>query len=309
MPVRNLDWYSLNSERAYPVDEGATLLSDAGELLPNDIIVDLHLAIPDDVAKFAFIGSISVTAGAVSLVIMGSGAPAQQSEASEELEEGSPVPLAAISVAKSSLQQGRHYALTAMTPGVGGWIVFGSGATNKKGTSSLYYKGKFTSPAQSCFVPKAVYAYKKLPIPYMARHNEEQTLSGIIRLKGGSDMEIVKETIEIEGDEVEAIVFRLKNKATSGEGRNVFEVYSGPCAARPETGNCDGDPIEQLNAAVPDCCGRLTLNFTGCASITPTEDGHGIVVDCAIGMSDICGTDKLPDSEGNLPNEKDSDCE
>lgn len=309
MAARNLHWYSLNAGRSYPVDEAATLLSDSGELLPSDIIVDCHLTFPETAARYAYIGAVTVSAGAVSVIIMGSDVPVRQATCSSEESEEVGVPLASISMAKTNLVTGRNYPLVAMYPGVGGWIVFGEGVTNKRGDSSLYYKGKFSSVVQSGLNPRAARSYRGLPIPSIAKMGESVLLTGIVLLKGGTDFEIVQETRTIEGDEVNAIIFRLVSKSPGGSDRNVFQVYSGQCLPRPETGNCDGDPIEQINGATPDCCGIITVNFAGCASVKLTTDGHGIVVDCDVGMTDVCaGPDNLPANDGSLPNEREGEC-
>ncbi len=310
MGTRNLDWYALNASRAYPLDEAATLTDDAGNLLPNDVLVDCKLMFPQSAAAYAYLGGLTVTERIVTLTLLGSDVPARQTLCGvDPTDRGLFTPLAAVSLPREQIVVGRHYAVEALLPGVGGWVVFGPGVNNRRGSDDRYYRGRFSGVSQSMLSLRSARSYLDLPVTSLGRLGNGTALTGLVRLKAGSDLEIVAETAVIDGETRDVIVFRLKSTTPVGGGRNVFELYRGPCDPRPESGTCLGPVIEQINAAVPDCCGQIAINFLGCARLTPTADGHGLVIDCGVGLSDVCvGPDELPDQYGRLPNERPSEC-
>ncbi len=57
-----------------------------------------------------------------------------------------------------------------------------------------------------------------------------------------------------------ALVFRLTQ---SFANRNILDDYSGLCAKRPESGNCEKTPIERINTVGPSCAGNLNIEFRG----------------------------------------------
>src|SRR5690606_38579741 len=143
------------------------------------------------------------------------------------------------------------------------------------------YQGRFSSPEQSLILAGLALAYEPPSIPYVGKLGLAAQLSGLVRLAGGNDIEIVRECREIPAypagpalscDELvtarrEVIVFRLADKQTSG--RNVLDHYRGPCSNRPESRNCgDPEPIEFIGAVAPDCCGNITIDLLGCAILS-----------------------------------------
>lgn len=102
-------------------------------------------------------------------------------------------------------------------------------------------------------------------------------MTGLVTLKEGPDIEIVKECWEIpvraayencedlNTQSREVIVIRLKN-SLGDDSRNVFDIYKGPCGGRPETRSCGNpEPLEFISGVAPDCCGRITIELRGCA--------------------------------------------
>lgn len=329
MAIRNQNWYDLNESRPYPVADSATCLSDAGERLPNDLIADLHLMFPGSLGDYAFLGAVTSSPTLIAVTILAATGPSSA---------GDFLPLATISLAKPITPR-RSYALEAQYPGVGGWIVFGEGTLDSE------YWGKFSTPAQTLLLPSTAKPYRELPVPDMAVLGGASPLTGLIRLTGGADLEIVKECREIPGypptadyqcDALQTqlrdvIVIRLKSERPFGAGAgardfNVFEKYIGPCGKRPESNNCgDPPPIESLGGVLPDCCGNITLNFTGCAivseireealvddlgDIVQIDTACGFILDCSLGLTEACVTpDRLPAPDGTLPNEYSDLCE
>jgi len=293
MAIRNQSWYNLNSSRDYPLDETASAISNEEERLPSDIVVDIRIRWPDLVGTYAFLGSVAVTPGAVTVTVL----------ASLDLSNASNAytPIAVISVPLDTLQPGKQYALASMYPGAFGYIVFGSG-------TSEAWSSNFSSPAQSLLTPRSARPYASLPVPSMGRLYDETPLTGVINLAADSPLEIVAAEREIGGISRDAIVIRLTEETANildADTQSSFETFAGKCGKRPESKNCGNPiPIETINAVGPDCDGIICIEFKGCAVVGKNTDDCAIVLDCGIGLSDTCTPPALPDIEGILPSEK-----
>lgn len=325
MATRNPGWHNHNSTRDYPFDGSASLLDNAGTRLPSDILAGLKLMVPEDIGRYVYVGGITVTANVCTVVLL----------AAQDLDGTGALAIASLTVTQPATRY-ISYEVSPMTPGVLGWLTLGPGITNQVG-----YSGRFTSPRQSLLAPRAARWYKRPPLTGAGKLGNP-ALTGLVSLIGGTDIEIVKACREVPGaavpenhpqycgdDELgtqvrDVIVFRLKDKSID-QDQNVFDIYKGQCGKRPESRNCgDPDPIEFLGPVQPDCCGNITLVFSGCADISKiveeatvdemgdviaTEEACGIVVDCGLGLSEACITkDRLPDEDGRLPNEYEDLC-
>jgi hypothetical protein len=299
MPIRNVHWYSINEGRSYPVADSATAISDQGDRLPGNIIADMNLRYPDTMGLYPFLSSVSVTDNLVSLTI--------QASTSIVAVSGF-APVAVLTVPKPVVE-GRHYKVEAQVPGVGGWVVFGSGVVDKN------YSGRFSGPPQSYLTPHAVRAYRPLPVSSIAKLHLNDVLTGIVNLDGVAPVEVVKETREIAGSERDVIVIRLVQPGGPTEGfivgqeTSVFEAFAGSCGKRPESQTCgDPAPIEFVNAVRPDCNGNLTVEFKGCATIAQVLETCGVVVDCHLNLDDACVPGTLPGADGKLRTEYIDQC-
>lgn len=308
MTVRNLDWYSLNEQRSYPFDDTATLVDDEGVRLLHHYVVDLNIRFPKSVGGVALgdrahISSLTVSPKVVTVII--------HSSTGERL--------ASVSVSRPA-DQGRHYSLEPALPGVGGWIVFGSGLDELNTTTV-----SFTNSYQGLLAAKVARPYTPLPVTGVGKINTQTSLNGIVRLEGGTDIEIIKSPRVILGkSRPNTIVFRLADDGLETGDVSIFQKYAGPCGLRPESRNCEnGEPIEFINTVAPDCCGTIFLEFRGCADVisvqqdalnpmTPSTGVNecGVIIDCSTGLSTSCvSTDRLPDKTGKLPNEYDDNCD
>ena len=295
MSVRNPAWYTLNSTRPYPVDEAAKLTDDNGKQLPHHIITDLELRFPSTAGRFACLGGVTVTERLVTVTILSSDSPVVPPEASDSF-----TPLAAITLPKPIIV-GKPYALDAQYPGVGGWIVFGPGVLEN-------YSGRFSTVSQAMLVPRAARMGRELPVTGIGKLYDNSALTGIVRLRAGSDMSIVKASRLLDGEERDAIVFSLVNTAVDAT-RNVSDLYKGQCGARPETRNCGTpEPIENINGVQPDCCGVITLQLQGCLDVAVSSDRTAAVLDCSAGLIDVCAPPVLPNAAGDIPNVPGDEC-
>ncbi len=290
MTLRNRHWYVENSSRQYPIDERATGRDDADVWAPSNIIVDLQLRFPRSAGDFAFLGSITVTERLVAITI----------QAASSID-GTPtfVPLA-VYTGQLPLETGIHYALEAQYPGAGGWIVFGDGLDQT-------YRGRFSTPRQSLLARRAARAYSSPPVTSLGKLHNAVELTGLVQLRALDPLELVKEERDIDGVLRDVAVLRLV-QPTGAE--NVFSQFAGPCHGRPESDSCgDPAPIEQIGNVQPDCDGKITIQFGGCAEIAALADGCGVVVDCALALDEACTAEaRLPDDDGNLPNQYTDHC-
>ena len=288
MSIRNPNWYDANEQRSWPLDELATHASTTGDRIPYDLLIDMNLQFPTTMGTYAYIGSITVGPRLVTMTIIS--------------DMG--VTLAVVNIPEAD--KWRHYPIESDYSGVGGWVVFGTGIIQTEGLSSYIFDGLSSSK----LMPKVARSYTPRSTGGLGKKSVDQLLSGVVKLEGGNDIEVVKETREIEGKVIDAIVVRLRDKQSATGSRSIFSDYIGDCETRPESQNCAGNlPIEFINSVQPDCDGNIVIEFRGCANMTIDEGGCGVVVDCGLSLSDVCVTaDYLPDADGRLPSDYDGDC-
>jgi hypothetical protein len=289
MPVINQNWYNLNSVRGYPVDDGARGEDDAGGLIPPGLLVDCRLRFPETAGRYAFIGALSVSAHLVTAIFLAADEPACPvvTEASGSLAG---VPIAAVSLTKP-LEAGRHYPVESLYPGTGGWVVFGDGVEDP-------YSGRFSSVRQSQILPRCARPYRLLPIPAIGKEFVSGPLTGLVRILGGADIEVVRKQRVVHGQPRDCLVVRLADDLN----RNVLQLYAGPCAGRPETRTCARPGLELINTVGPDCDGNVNIEFRH-ARVTPFMTGGGLTVDIGVGLADACPPPYVPDMQGRLPGE------
>lgn len=328
MTLRNQAFYNRNEGRPYPVSDEATGLDDTGARVPSDLVVDLNVSFPRVAAQRAYISALTVTEHLVSLVLLGTSGPSSPA---------STVPLASIDLPQPVVPY-RSYPFRTIYPETVGWVVFGAGVVSPNVRD---YAGRFTTPAQTILLPSTTHARLAFPITDIAKLHHHEPLTGLVRLASGNDIEVIRACREVPANPPttgkvlcntldtqarDVIVFRLKESTPAGQPqRNVYDIYSGPCAGRPESFTCgDPEPIEFIGVVPPDCCGNIDLVFRGCAIpsavtqasvvvdevITETVTACGVIIDCSLGLDEVCVTpDRLPTATGRLPNEYDDLCE
>lgn len=296
MPIHNSHWQNRNEGIAYPLADSATALADDGSRLPSNIISDLNLRWPLSYGRHAFLASASVTPTLVTLTF----------QAAATLESADFVPLAVISIV-GRLDEGRVYTLQAQAPGVGGWVSFGSAASDHE-----TWRGRFSTPAQALLAARAARAYRELPVKSLRVENASTPLAGVVTLRLDPPLTATAEQREIRGVVRDCIVIRLEetgNNRVPAETaqllpatQSVFASFAGPCGGRPESGTCDDpQPVEFVGGVMPDCDGLLTIEFQGCATLARLDGRCGVAVSCLAGVGNACLPGRLPDAEGNLP--------
>lgn len=321
MSVTNQGWYDKNAGRHYPLDELASCRDDEGTTVPTHLLIDARLHFPRSLGEYAFLGGLTLTDKLVSIVILAADAPDSASTY---------VPLAALTLPRTAVA-GRMYAVTPMATGVAGWVVFGPALRD-----ALNYRGRFTSPAQSRLLRRVCRDYRDMPIPSVGKLGNNASLTGLVRLRGGADIEVVGECREITGfssssdttrcddaGAVRCIVVRLKNDPR--ESQNLLAKYVGPCGRRPESGTCaDPQPVETISGVGPDADGIVTIEFRGAAAlaeiveevvlddtgeVVSSAEAVGVLVDSPLALTETCGTAAaLPSRDGRLPSELEELC-
>ena len=264
------NWLNAQASRRYPLDDNATGTGDDGRRLKDDVIVDLHMRWPSIAGAYAFLGGVTVSKKIVTAVIM----------AADSLDAaGGFTPLAAISVTQPAKDY-TYYNFDPLYPGVGGFIAFGD--------VKEAFNIRFSTPRQGLITPKCGRAYSQLPIPSMRKFGRVDGLTGLVRILAGPDLEIVKEGVNVDGIEMDALVIRLAAPTTT---RNPLADYIGPCGKRPESRNCDRPGIQTINGVSPDCDGDIEIEFVGLRA-SPYEscgsDGAGVTIDQSLGLAQVC---------------------
>lgn len=280
------DFYNQNSLRRYPLDDTATGLSDAGALLPNDLLLDCRLIFPRTYGNYVFLSSASASARLLSATFVATAAV-------DTVDDF--VPLGHATVVKDGSDSYR-VRIEPLIDGVSGWVVFGT-------PSRTAFSGRFATPAQSLLLPRVCRSYRQPSVTGIGVFNRT-LLRQLVSLDGGTDVEVLSAIREIDGSDRAAIVLRLKDRV----GTNVLDVYRGPCSGRAESNTCSKPPIESINEVRPDCDGNIEIVFTTTCAKLGTQDNVGAVLDYCLDLAYACThVDRLP-QDGRLPNEYDDQC-
>lgn len=276
-------WYASNQSRSYPLHAIATTVADDGQFLPEDLIVDLKLRFPGDSEATARI-SHAVSGPNISVVI----------------SSGDNV-IATATAARGVSRAFTQVPLVPSVDGAEGYVVFGPTVAHGSWT--------FSSDQQSRLSRQAAMAQPNLnTLSRLSRRGSVPGIGPETYLSGLGDITLQRVQRELGGSMRSAIAIGLLATAE----RNALALYSGPCGQRPEAGTCDDPtPIESIDQVRPDCCGRIFVEFRGCAEILPIANRCGIVVRCDITTEQICRdpVEKLPDEEGNIPNQGEDTCD
>jgi hypothetical protein len=296
------NFYDQNVSRAWPLDDSASGETDDGRHLPTDVLVDCYLRFPRSAGLCAYVASVHVSEQLVAVTFVAADAPAIQSQCQAISESELPpgfLPLGAVSIPRATLQEFRQYPIEAMYPGVGGWVVFGPAR------ETVPFYGLFSSAAQAMLSPRVARPYQGLPVQSFGKLGNASPLTGLVEIRGGVDVSIRKDTLEIDGHDRQALVLRLE----SATGENVLDKYRGPCSGRPESRTCDKPAIESINDAVPDCDGNLNLTFVSdCVDVLLDTNG-GLVVDFCIDITEACTAQRRRPQNGQLPTDYEDYCQ
>lgn len=272
MPIRNQNWYNLQSTRRYPLDDTSTGLDDAGAFIRDDIVVDCHIRFPAAFGAYLYLQGLTVSQGIVTAVF----------GAVDAVDATSGKTVCAVSV-RQPVSPYVHYSVTPFVPGVSGWVVFGEGINTA-------FSGRYTLAKQTLIQSRNARPYEPLPIPTIGKLNVGTALSDIVSVIGTAPIKAEYKTIAYDGDNYPAIVFKLDDSLTT-TAYNALQQFLGPCGQRPESGTCAKTPIETINGVSPDCAGNINIVFDGFGSAL-FENCGGIDITTDISLSVTCAANK-----------------
>jgi hypothetical protein len=273
-------WMNRNEVRNYPLHDSATKQSANGDLLPDNIIADMSIMVPESAGRFVYLSSAAVTPGLVSLTFLATDTdPFSPSAGSSSSGSAGLVPLAAITVQKPVTQY-RNYAIEALYPGVAGWVAFGSGAD---GATSRSYR--FEAAADGLLNSKAVRAYRDYPVSSLGKDGRLINMTGLVTIQGGNAITVGRQVRTIDGRKKEVVAVGLELGANAAD---LLRQYAGSCGERPEDRTCErGKALLTVNGVTADCDGNLDIIFEG-LSVTQVEVDNGMVIDLPVGLDDVC---------------------
>ena len=214
-----IGWYNENEGRAYPLREDSPRVDALGRKLPDDVIADIGLVIPDDATEDVFLSALSVSPKLVSLVI---GTPA------EGLLIGTyPRPVTAYT----------PLPLESIADNVSGYVVFGHGIS---GAAANY---RFPVKESTPFAIKALHTFDALPVELVGKLGAAAILRDIIKIEVNANVEV---RYDPGGN---SIVFSL------AEG--VRDEFVGPCARADAIACCGVPPLRSINGVVADGDGTI----------------------------------------------------
>ena len=281
MAIVFADWQNSNEVRNYPLHDQATKRSTDGSVLPDGIIADLNVMLPQSAGSFAYISSVAVTPGLVSLTLLATDVDPQLVEVGSSSSSSSDqtfVPIAAITVAKP-ITLYKHYQLESLYPGVAGWVAFGGDVDEV--TASF----RFLTPIDGLLCSKAVRSYRDYPVTSISKDGRFSQLTGLVQLYSAGDAVISKATRTINGRRTEVVALGLD---LSSNPVDMLHRYAGDCGTRPEDRTCaQGRPLLTINGVTPDCDGNIDIIFEG-LDVQQTGLEDGMIVELPLGLDDVC---------------------
>lgn len=226
MTSNYIQWYNENEGRSYPISEGATLVDDAGKLVPDDILVDMGLMV-DPVHTDVYLSSLRITPKFVTLGI---------SSSTSGLLVGT--------YALNDVQPYKAYPLTAVADNVSGWVVFGGHTASESETYA------FSTPAQSRIELRAIKQVEALPVTCLAKlYGSDVKLKGIVKLHGGAGIKLTQDPL---------YHHRIRVNLDTAVGHNLTSPCNTPAARK----ICGNTPFRTINGVPADENGKITVRFT-----------------------------------------------
>lgn len=282
MPIRNQNWYNLQSTRRYPLDEKSTGVDDVGEFIRDDIIVDCHIRFPKTFGQYAYIQGINVTPNLITVVI----------GSADDLNGTNSRTIAVVNATKPAAIN-VNIELIPVRYGVSGWMVFGPGIENN-------FVGRYTAPVQTFISARNARPYVDLPIPTIGKLGRSATLEGVLSILATTPLvatyhENYTMPIYDPGTDT-TTTSTIKAIVVAGETptavSNPYREFLGPCSQRPESGTCPKVPIERIGGIEPDCAtGNINIVVDESLTLTMFSECGGMDITTDRGLSLACAPD------------------
>lgn len=265
------EFYDINQSRNYPFDDNVTLLTESGEKFPEGLLCDVSCVMDSAIARRVFISGATKRGDFISLIF------------SADNEERTTLGLLSGSLRADAFEfspedtPSRH--IKPLVNNFYGTAVFGNRWNLLDDGVWRVIDPKSTLLAARCCFPLPVPGLQTAAVSYSSN-----ALQSIVDLQEEGDIELKIEERVLGGRSRKALVIGLSQSSSDTLGR-----YAGEFQQRPEARSCgDPQPVETINGVEADCCGRVFLEFRGCAEPIPISNHCGIVIECPLTLADIC---------------------
>lgn len=222
-----IEWCNENEGRGYPLQDDASKLDNTGQVLPDDILVDLGVIVPPTYSD-VYCTTIRVTPNVFSICL---------ASASTSLLLGT--------YSASTYTPFTVVPLTPLVPDVSGWVVFGS---HRRVINETYV---FSNILQSGIVSRAIRVVDVIPVRrfYKYAGSSKTYLDRVVKVTGSG-------LIKLSSDPTtsQQIIAEL-DKRQAG-------TFLGPCDHYADAGQCRTAPIRSINGVHADASGVLKLRFS-----------------------------------------------
>lgn len=222
--ITSIQWLNENEGRAYPVSEAASRRSNAGDLLPSDILVDMGILVPEGVTGVR-LASVTISPALVSVVVSSDfGALLVGTYGVGEVKPYTPAPL------------------TAVAPNCTGWFCLGGHAAT---TVEQYRFGT----AQQSGLENRVVRFCKVPgVTELRRLDAITAASGLVTLQVAGGI-----MAQQDPQDPQNLILRLD--------QSVQDQYAKPCSGASVAPGCQLPVIRRICNVQPDQNGVITLRF------------------------------------------------
>lgn len=266
------EFYNHNQVRKYPFHERCSLTDKDNKVLFDGLLADLSLSISSEYGKLVYVSSVTKHDTLYSIVF------------SSALNK---TPLAIISVNPNdfnlhlSANKSSQIPVKPLVPGVAGYVVIGESIKFAENDSWI-----FENPEDSLIQPRAIFSLDLPSSQDMGVLYSGRLFNGVVDISGEGDIDVIFEDRILQNRRRQAIVIRLNTSSPQ-----VLADYSSSLP-RPESRSCGSpEPVESINNVIADCCGRIFIEFRGCAEFVPFVDHCGVVVECPYTLEEICPAD------------------
>jgi hypothetical protein len=172
-------------------------------------------------------------------------------------------------------------------PGVGGWVVFGSGVLTEGSWS-------FSGPQASMISDSCISRYEYGGVTTIGKQGFDTTVDGKVQLVGQNGLEVVSDSKGL------AIQF----SGTKSEVRQSLQAFIGQCGGRPESNTCAFNAIRSLNGLVPQGEDRelvIVLDKPMYARYEGAGDKETVVISSDLPLEAFCkGRLEIPETCGTV---------
>jgi len=275
MAIKHLEWLSRNNLRSFPIREDAPRVSTSGFVIPDNLLVDLFLCVPDE-PQGVYISSVCLTPKIITIVFA---------------SVATNITLATASAFPETERGLKSKPINPLVDGVAGFVTFGSFLSDgfKSAASSYSGSNMFTG---SCIIEaKCLTMISSFPVSSIRASAATKTITGAAIVIPGGYLNM--ETTSGTDTDDEIITYVTLSLSASD-----LSAFAPACATVPDKALCSRRPILSINDAVPDLNGNITIEFI---DMITEQIVHILKISLLATGTIFCTQVELPDSLGRLP--------